>query len=529
MDPLEPKPPRPVPPAPPRPEWIKPAASSAPAPGPAVTPVMDFFQRRVENLERELALERERAMAAQTLLGHQESLKNEVDAHLKALTDQLKREKSERDNDEARSRSHGRVEALEKRLDEMNSTFAQLLKDAVAAPRDGGPSSAALAAELSAFRGALKDGMDGVARWRGELRELTQIVPTVQGLAERLPQDEKLFEESVGRRLDEFSARLARSLEEMKRAQEAERAGIDARVEAIERERVDLSRAWETQARALREEQFKDRVAREAELSRQISELASRFAELSAAQEGSARGADSVRQGIDRVISILTATPKAKDAIITELEDEKNQLAALARERQEALRRFAAERRDVETAMGDGLLKLTGQLEEERAKTRAAEAGAAARLGELETLKARLADLERAVADRDARGLQLSAERDELAKALMAESEKARRALEERRAADEEAEKRVAELRRLLGEEASRRASAEGGAFDARNQMGALADQSARAMKERDAVLARFAEWEKERQRLLDVIRKKDEMISLLSATFQGALKKPGS
>ncbi len=119
--------------------------------------------------------------------------------------------------------------------------------------------------------------MDGVARWRGELRELAALVPQVQGLTERLPQDEKLFEESVGRRLDEFSARLTRSLEDWKRAQEAERAEIDARVEALARERGDLGRVWETQARTLREEQFKDRVARESELSRQIAELASRL------------------------------------------------------------------------------------------------------------------------------------------------------------------------------------------------------------------------------------------------------------
>ena len=527
MDPLEPKPPRPVPPAPPRPEWIKPAASAAPA-VPSVTPVMDFFQRRVENLERELALERERAQSAQSLLGHQESLKNEVDAHLKALTDQLKREKIERDGDEARSHSRGRVEALEKRLDEMNSTFAQLLKEAVGS-REAVPSSGALAAELSAFRGALKDGMDGVARWRGELRELAALVPTVQGLTERLPQDEKLFEESVGRRLDEFSSRLARSLEDWKRAQESERAELDARVESLARERGDLARVWETQARALREEQFKDRVARESELSRQIAALASHLNEMSVAQEGSVRGAEAVRQELDRVVSILTATPKAKDAIISELEDEKNQLASLARERQETLRRFVDERREVEKSMGDGLLKLTGQLEDERAKTRAAEAANASRHGELETLKARLADLERVVADRDARLLQLSSERDELARALMAEADKVRRGHEERRAADEETEKRTAELRRLLGAEASRRASAEGGAFDARNQMAALADHSARAMKERDAVTARFSDWEKERQRLLDALRKKDEMISLLSATFQGALNKPGA
>ena len=236
MDPLEPKPPRPVPPAPPRPEWIKPAAA---APRRAGSDAHDGLlpaprRERSSGSSRSSASARRRRRAS---LAHQESLKNEVDAHLKALTDQLKREKLERDGDEARSHSRGRVEALEKRLDEMNSTFAQLLKDAVSS-RDGGPSSAALAAELSAFRGALKDGMDGVARWRGELRELSALVPQVQGLTERLPQDEKLFEESVGRRLDEFSARLARSLEDWKRAQEAGRAELDARVEALARERA---------------------------------------------------------------------------------------------------------------------------------------------------------------------------------------------------------------------------------------------------------------------------------------------------
>jgi hypothetical protein len=523
MDPIEPKPPRPVPPAPPRPEWLAPAAS-APAAAEA-KPMMEFLQRRLETLERDLALERERAQTAQSLLGHQESLKNEVDAHLKALTEQLKREKLERDGDEARSHSRGRVEALEKRLDEMNSTFAQLLKEAVAS-RDGGPSSAALAAELSAFRGALKDGMDGVARWRAELRELSALAPQVQSLAERLPQDEKLFEESVGRRLDEFSARLTRSLEDWKRAQDGERGELDARVEALARERGDLGRAWEAQARVLREEQFKDRVARETEVSRQVAALASRLEELTAAQQGAGRGADEVRRDLERVLLVLTATPKAKDAVISELEAEKEELARLARDRQEALRRFADERRAVEKSLGDGLLELTGRLEDERARTRAAEAAAAARLGELETSKARASDLERAVADREARASQLSAERDELARALVAEADKVRRGLVERRSADEEAEKRVMELRRLLGEEAARRASAEGAASDARGQMSALAEQLARALQERDATLARFSDWEKERQRLLDVIRKKDEMISLLSATFQGALKK---
>ncbi len=525
MDPLEPQPPRPTPPAPPRPEWLKPAPAAAAAPG--VTPMMDFFQRRVENLERELALERERASAAQSLLSQQDALRGEVDSQLKALTDQIRREKAERESDETRSHARGRIESLEKRLDEMGATFSQLLKEAVTGRNDG-PSAGALAAELSAFRGALKDSMDGVARWRGELRELSSLVPQVHSLAERLPADEKAFEESVGRRLDEFAARIARSLDDQKRTLELERAALDRQVESAARERADLARGWETQARLMREEQFKDRVAREAEVSRQVGELSARLAELTAAQQGSERGQGTVREGLDRVIAILTATPKAKDAVIVELEAEKLELTKVLRDRQEALRRFAEERREVEKSMGDALVKLTGQLEDERAKARAAEARVNERVGEIETLKARVEDLTRSVSDRDERLRLMSAERDELVRSLVAESEKVRRAVEERRGSDDASETALIELRRRLDEEVQRRAAAEGAAVDSRNQMTALAEQAARAFSERDATLARFSEWDKERQRLLETLRKKDEMIALLSTTFQGALKKIG-
>lgn len=525
MDPLEPEPKRPVPPAPPRPEWLQPAPAAPRAAG--VTPMMDFFQRRVEALERELQLERERAASAQSLLSQQESLKGEVDSQLKALTDQIRREKAERESDESRSHARGRIESLEKRLDEMNATFTTLLKEAVTG-RPESPSGGALAAELSAFRGALKDSMDGVARWRGELRELAALVPQVQGLAERLPADEKAFEESVGRRLDEFAARMARSLEDWKRAQEAARAAVDERLETAARERADLARAWESQSRAVREEAFKDRVAREAEVGRQVGELAARLSELAAAQDGSARGHETVREGLDRVIAILTAAPKAKDAVILELETENAELAKVLRDRQDALRRLADDHREVERSLGDSLVKAVSQAEEERSKARAAQARADAGVADLEALKARVGMLERSVAERDERLRLAAAERDELVKSLVAESDKVRKAVEDRRGSDDAAETALIELRRRLDAEAARRAAAEGAAVDSRAQMTALAEQSARAFAERDAVLARFAQWEKERQTLLDALRKKDEMIALLSSTFQGALKKIG-
>ena len=39
-------------------------------------------------------------------------------------------------------------------------------------------------------------------------------------------------------------------------------------------------------------------------------------------------------------------------------------------------------------------------------------------------------------------------------------------------------------------------------------------------------VVARFADWERERQRLLDALKQKDGMVSMLSSAFQGSLKK---
>ena len=227
------------------------------------------------------------------------------------------------------------------------------------------------------------------------------------------------------------------------------------------------------------------------------------------------------------MITILTATPKAKDMLVEEAENESAEFRRALSESQEALRRFAGERRGVEKSMGDSLVRLSAELEEERSRTRAADARAAERSGETEKLKARLADLERSVCERDERLTTLCAERDELVKSLVAEAEKVRRSLEERREADAAAEAQAALLRKRLEDESARRNLSDGAASDARARMVTMADQLARTLQERDATLARFSEWEKERQRLLEILQKKDEMISLLSSTVRGALNKP--
>ncbi|UPT72913.1 MAG: hypothetical protein M0D55_13470 [Elusimicrobiota bacterium] len=527
MDPLEPQPPmppRPVPPAPPRPELVAPASRLPPA-----TPMMDFFQKRVEALELALVAERERANAASNLLSQQEALKSEVEAHLKGLTDQLRREKAEREGDEARSQARGRVEALEKRLDEMNATFAQLLREAVsrqAAPAGVVPVEA-LGAELAVFRRTIKDVADQVTRWRDEMGELPNLLPEVRAVAARIPEDERRFQELIASRMDEFAARLQGTLADWERHHGLELRKQDDRLQQLVDERAALSKMWERQGHEIRSEFLKERIARETALSDQIAELARRLDSVDRGARESGAGAASVREGLDQVLRVLMTSPKAKDEVIAQLEAEKAELVESMRDRQAQVMRSLAERREIEKTMGDSLLKLAAELEAERARTRAAEARIEAAKGDAEGLKARIGDLERRAAEDAARAASLGAERDELTRALVAEAEKVRTALAERTAADERWHQRLLESQRKL-EEASASTALEASATnDLRAKVATLSEHMARALQERDAVVARFADWERERQRLLDALKQKDGMVAMLSTAFQSSLKKP--
>lgn len=528
MDPLEPQPPvppRPVPPAPPRPELIAP-----PVRLPAATPMMDFFQKRVEMLERELAAERERASAASNLLTQQEGLKKEVEGHLRSMTDQLRREKAERDGEEAKSHARGRVEALERRLDEMNATFAQLLKEAVSrqAPA-AGPASVpveALGAELAVFRRTIKDVADQVARWRDEMKELPSLLPEVRNIASRIPEDERRFEDQISRRLEDFASKLQGTLSDWERRHAIELRKQDDRMQSLVQERAELAKIWESQSQGIRHEFLKERIARETAVSDQIAELAKRLDGVDRGQREAGAGAESAREAIERIARMLAATPKAKDQIIAELEEEKAQLARSMRERHEQLRAVIEERRAIEKTMGDSLLALSGQLEAERARARAAESSAAGEKGTLEDLRGQVADLQRALAERDARALSLGAERDELTRALVGEAEKVRAAIAERSAADDRWHQRMFELQRKLEEESARAGQEASSTNDMRAKIATLSEHMARSLQDRDAVVARFADWERERQRLLEAIRQKDGIVAMLSSAFQGTLKK---
>lgn len=527
MDPLEPQPPvppRPVPPAPPRPELIAP-----PPRLPSATPMMDFFQKRIELLERELVAERERATAASNLLSQQEALKTEVESHLKGLTDQLRREKAERDGEEAKSHARGRVEALERRLDEMNATFAQLLKEAVSrqSPAAAIVPVEALGAELTVFRRTIKDVADQVTRWRDEMKELPALLPEVRAVAARIPEDERRFEDQISRRLEDFASKLQGTLSDWERRHDLELRKQDDRLQSLVDERAALSKLWLEQGQSIRQEFLKERIHRETAVSEQIAELAKRLDAVNIGQREAGAGSASVREGLDQILKVLTATPKAKDEVIVELEAEKAELLKTMRERHEQLRAVLDERREIEKTMGDSLVSLSAELERERARTRAADARTEGVKGDVETLKSRIADLERSLTERDARAESLGAERDELTRALVAEAEKVRGAIAERAAADERWHQRMLEIQRKVEEENARASQEAAAAADLRAKVATLSEHMARALQERDAIVARFADWERERQRLLEALKQKDGMVAMLSSAFQGSLKKP--
>jgi chromosome segregation ATPase len=491
--------------------------------------MMDFFQKRVEMLERELVAEREKAAAASNLLSQQEALKNEVEGHLKALTDQLRREKAERDGEEAKSHARGRVEALERRLDEMNATFAQLLKEAVSrqSPAAAIVPVEALGAELTVFRRTIKDVADQVTRWRDEMKELPALLPEVRNIASRIPEDERRFEDQISRRLEDFAAKLQGTLSDWERHHDLELRKQDDRLQSLVDERAALSKLWLEQGQSIRQEFLKERIHRETAVSDQIAELAKRLDAVNVGQREAGAGSASVREGLDQILRVLTATPKAKDEVIVELEAEKAELLKAMRERHQQLRAVLDERREIEKTMGDSLVALSGELERERAATRAADARTEGVKGDLETLKNRIADLERSLSERDARAESLGAERDELTRALVAEAEKVRLAMAERSAADERWHQRMLELQRKVEDENARASQEAASVSDLRAKVATLSEHMARALQERDAIVARFADWERERQRLLEALKQKDGMVAMLSSAFQGSLKKP--
>lgn len=493
--------PRPIPPAPPPAEMLRPAA----APHVPLTPMMDFLQRRLETLERELERERLRAASAQQALSAQDQLRAEVEANLKTLHEQIRREKSERESDEMRSHARGRIDVLEKRLDEMHHTWAELLKEAVSG-RDAGAADGRAAAQAAAQE---------TARLAEAVNALSAQLPELRSIVGQVPAEERKGFAQVADKLSDIAARLEERLGALERRASADGEKLDARVIELTRERAALMESLQERDQGARREWMKERFLRENQIAEQVGELRKRLEELTA--HSTAAHVD-----LGKVLSVLLTPPKAKDAIITELEKEKEELLRALRDRAETLQKSMAARQEVERTLGDSLQDAHSRLDAEREQTRQAERRAADAAAQVRELQDKLELAARAAADKDSRCESLIAERDALTRSLVEEAARVREAIEARSRQDEDWAKRLAALQASAEASMAARAQAELVASELQSQLTVVSSQLAKTLQERQAGQG----WESEKQALIQRIREKDDMISMLTQSFQSALKK---
>lgn len=178
--------------------------------------------------------------------------------------------------------------------------------------------------------------------------------------------------------------------------------------------------------------------------------------------------------------------------------------------------------------MGEALVSLNREVEGERSR----QAALQVRIGELEleagSLKDRLELAAKGEAEREERLRAMSAERDRAVEALVHETRRSQETTGALADADSQWDRRLKDLEKRLGEERDARLDAARQACDLRAQAATLTDHIARLAREKEAVEGRSSGWKEERESLLAALRKKDEMISMLSATFQSLTgKKP--
>jgi len=492
---------------------------------------MEFFQKRLESLERELAAEKERAQSAQNALSQQATLRSEVESTLKNLTEQLRREKAEKETSEEKSHSRGRIDALEKRLDDMHQTWAALLKDAVA-QRDGATQETKAAqAVMGKDVGALADGLRVLQTefqaWRQEIAVVSELVPALRALAKDVPEQERRLLGRMSEQFAAFAAGVEERLSGWQRRQTLESEKSEIRMAELSRERAAIQKDWEQHNHAIRQEFMQERVSRESALEERIAEVCRRLDAMGAGQEQAVGAARELKTELAKVLSWLNTPPKAKDQIIAELEREKLELIKTLKDRGDTLAKYAKERREVENTMGSSMMELNARLDSERDKNRQAQGRIAEMEIEVKAAQDRLAAAALAAREKEKLHAMLAEDRDGLARALVAENEKARQQAEARGQAEAAGQAKLDQLQKLLFSEQSRGATQDSTIRDLRTQIATLTEHMAKALQEKDAVAARFSTWSQEREKLMGTIREKDEMISMLSSTFQGMLKKP--
>lgn len=492
------------PPVPPRRE-----GAFRPQPTP---PMTEFYRKRVEALENELGLERRRALEAQGLLRQQDTLRAEADRQLKTILEQLKHEKAQREAEEEKSKARGRIEALESRLDEMHAAWAGLLKDAVA-KRDAGEGR--IEAALSAALEQLRVLPETAARLEQGTRE-----------AVRLGEEERGSLEELRRQIDGLGSQWAERQAETERKLSLYIESHRGRIETLMRERAVLQQAMEEGGQRFQEAQAKDRQSIGSQLQRHSETLRNELALLRQGQAEALERSGELRALAESIHDDLNQPKTAKEESLQALERERKNLLDALKERTEQLRLYALERREVERSLAESLMASSRELEAERAKLQSSSLQDADLRARIRSLEGRLELSGKRAEENDARLKSLLEERDALARSLAEQARRAREEAAARSVEERDRERRIEEAGESARQERSRRLEAEHQLGELRAQAQTLNEHISKALQDKDKAEAQSSGWKHEREELTASLRKKEEMIALLSSTFQNLIKK---
>ncbi|MFA5139786.1 MAG: hypothetical protein WC728_11200 [Elusimicrobiota bacterium] len=523
---------RPAPPLPPRP-----GAAHPPVPPPAgllhreESPLLEYMRKRMELMERELMQSRERALSSESLIKQQAAMRGEVESQLKEILEQVKAEKQLRELEDEKALSRGRIDALETRLDEMVKSWTALVQSAL-------PGARSADERIDAASKTLAEGLGAMQQAFGRLKQTLEALPVltgeVQGLAaglqtqaerrgredaeikERLDSWAKGIAETLVQRLAAIDQRIAAELDEQQR-----------RMSALAHEREALREAMEEQRHQTRQEYLKGRLEIEKQFQAQLAGLQEAFGGFEQRQGESSQTLAKLGELLGQLCARLAKPEKAKDQMLEDLEAEKRDLMQALRQRTEQLRAYSLERREVERSLGESLMGLDRQLEAERAKTRGSQEETASARSAVAGLRAELDLLKKEAVQKELRFQALASERDGIVQALAEEAAKVKNQIEARLESDRRWEEKLNQFQRLLDEERQKRADSEAAASDLRNQVRSLSDHIGQVVRQKEETERGAGEWLKEREELLASLRKKDEMISMLSSTFKNLLKKP--
>ncbi|PCI36114.1 MAG: hypothetical protein COB53_10350 [Elusimicrobia bacterium] len=536
QDPLENEPPFPPDPNEPKP----------PAPPPAGllksedTPLVEYMRHRLDSMERELIRSKEQATAAKAMLENQEKLRAEMESHLKSISEELKKEKEMRQDEDSRMESGTRIESLEHRLDEMHASWAGLLRDAIKGQE---ASREAVAPRLDIVTGQFSAVRDDIARLKDELTAVRKALAPVDDLAGEVDSLRRAFPETTRRRAIEDKAlrdevaglaerlgdTVAQRLEAIDRRIAQELHANQDRLAAIQRERDSMRETIDEQHHRIRQDHLKERTALEDQFNHRLDELKESLGAYGERQTGTAEALSKLTRLSDEMHAIISRPTAAKEQMVSDLENEKRDLMRALKSRAEELRAYTQERREVEHSLGESLMDANRALELERAKHRELEERIAAQQGEIDRLKSGDSLREQESRQKDERFRLLAEQRDQLAQALAEEATKVSTQIDGRTDSDRRWEAKILDMQKRVDDEREKRLQVEESTSALRDQINTLTEHLSRVLKEKERTERHYGEWLKEREGIQNSLKKKDEMIGMLSSTFQNLIKKPSS